>query len=151
MDIEIIPTHDYIINSPQEAAFKRGTIGSAGIDLIACIEHKLTLYQNESRLINAGFKLYIKSPNIVGFILPRSGKGSKGLVIGNLTGVIDSDYQGDLKICLWNRSESPIQIFPGEAVAQLIFLPVYHPTLKVVEAFSTNTIRGEGGFGSTSI
>jgi len=129
----------------------RGTVGSAGMDLLNCEETPITLYPNQAKWFRTGLAIYIKDPGYAGLIMPRSGKGgNKGLVLGNLTGVVDSDFQGELKINLWNRNEETVlTISPGEAVAQLLIVPVIKPKIKVVERFSDKTIRGEGGFGST--
>ena len=125
------------------------TNGSAGLDLRACIEEPLTLAPGETLLIPTGIAIYIADPNLAAMILPRSGLGHKhGIVLGNLVGLIDSDYQGELKISCWNRGQEPFVIQPAERVAQLIFVPVVQSAFEVVNEF-IETARGEGGFGSS--
>jgi len=123
--------------------------GSAGLDLRACIENIQTLNPGETFLIPTGISIYIKNPNYAAVILPRSGLGHKhGIVLGNLVGLIDSDYQGELLVSCWNRSENAFLINPLERIAQLVILPVMQAKFNKVEQFS-ETERGEGGFGST--
>ena len=123
--------------------------GSAGLDLRACIENIQTLNPGETFLIPTGISIYIKDPNYAAVILPRSGLGHKhGIVLGNLVGLIDSDYQGELLVSCWNRSENAFLINPLERIAQLVILPVMQAKFTKVEQFS-ETERGEGGFGST--
>jgi len=123
--------------------------GSAGLDLRACIEHVQTLNPGETFLIPTGISIYIKDPNYAAVILPRSGLGHKhGIVLGNLVGLIDSDYQGELLVSCWNRSENAFLINPLERIAQLVILPVMQAKFNKVEQF-LETERGEGGFGST--
>ena len=123
------------------------TDGSAGLDLRACIEKDLLLAPNETQLIPTGLAIYIADPQLAATILPRSGLGHKhGIVLGNLIGLIDSDYQGELLISCWNRGKEPFTIQPGERIAQLVFLPVVRTEFTVVDNFVT-TGRGEGGFG----
>jgi dUTP pyrophosphatase len=126
-----------------------GTPGSAGIDLRACLDKVITLEPGQTELIPTGFSMYIQDPNYCATILPRSGLGhQKGLVLGNLIGLIDSDYQGPLMISAWNRSQKEIIIEPMERIAQLVILPVAHANFTVVNNFSPS-VRGKGGFGST--
>lgn len=126
------------------------TDGSAGMDLRACIDEDLILKAGETKLVGTGFSIYLKDPNFVGMIYPRSGLGSKhGIILGNTTGVIDADYQGELLICLWNRTDKDFTIAVGERVAQYVVTPVIHPNYSIVEQFSNETERGEGGFGSS--
>jgi len=128
---------------------KHQTSGSAGIDLIACIDDKMILDPNESTIISSGIAIFIEDSGYAGIVIPRSGLGAKkGLVCGNLTGLIDSDYQGPLSISLWNRSDEPIAINPGDRVAQLVVLKVNQVELEQVDEF-TESERGEMGFGST--
>lgn len=128
---------------------KHQTSGSAGIDLIACIDDEMILYPNESTIIPSGIAIFIEDSGYAGIVIPRSGLGAKkGLVCGNLTGLIDSDYQGPLSISLWNRSDEPIAICPGDRVAQLVVLKVNQVELEQVDVF-TESERGEMGFGST--
>ena len=127
------------------------TSGSAGIDLIACLNHATTLSPNQTILIPSGIAIYIKEISICAQILPRSGMGHKrGLILGNGVGLIDSDYQGEIKISCWNRSNEPQTINPGDRIAQLVFLPVLTPSFKLVSTFDASK-RGQHGFGSTGI
>lgn len=123
------------------------TQGSAGVDLRACLDENLNLEPGETKLIPTGIAIHISDPNLAATILPRSGLGHKhGIVLGNLVGLIDSDYQGQLFISCWNRSNSNFTIEPGDRIAQLVFLPVVQVDFEVVEDFQ-NSDRGEGGFG----
>ncbi len=125
------------------------TPGSAGLDLRVCIDEPLQLAPQETLLLPTGLAIYIADPKIAAVILPRSGLGHKhGIVLGNLVGLIDSDYQGELKISCWNRSADHFTINPGERIAQLVFVPIITPTFDIVESFS-ETERGDGGFGSS--
>ncbi|MDX1670492.1 MAG: dUTP diphosphatase, partial [Limnobacter sp.] len=123
-----------------------GTAGSAGIDLRACLDAPLTLPPgSKAELVPTGLSIYIGNPNYCATILPRSGLGhKKGLVLGNLVGLIDSDYQGPLMVSAWNRSQETITIEPMERLAQLVFLPVAHADFKLVDDF-TPSERGAGG------
>ena len=128
----------------------RATDGSAGIDLRACIDEPITIKAGESQLIGTGLAIYIQDPDYVGFIMPRSGLGHKhGIVLGNLTGVIDADYQGELMVSIWNRSQTDYVLQPGEKMAQYLVVPIARPTFEIVAEFSDISVRGEGGFGST--
>ena len=128
------------------------TKGSAGLDLSACIEQTQTIEPGSCHLIPSGIAIHINNPNIAAMILPRSGLGhKKGLVLGNLVGLIDSDYQGELKISVWNRSHKAHTIQPGDRIAQLIFVPVIQPKLTLVENFDHTSEREDGGFGSTGV
>ena len=123
--------------------------GSAGLDLHAAISSTIDLRPQETVLISTGIAIYIKDKNYAATILPRSGLGhKKGIVLGNLIGLIDSDYQGELMISCWNRSNSSYQIQPLERIAQMIFLKIEHPKFELVDAF-ISTERGEKGFGSS--
>ena len=123
------------------------TDGSAGMDLRACIDHDLILDPGETELIPTGLAIHINDPSMAATILPRSGLGHKhGVVLGNLVGLIDSDYQGQLYISCWNRGWDSYTIEPGERIAQLVFVPVLQVSLNQVDDF-TDTERGEGGFG----
>ncbi|NQD36266.1 dUTP diphosphatase [Permianibacter sp. IMCC34836] len=123
------------------------TDGSAGMDLRACLDAPLVVEPGQSVLIPTGLALYIGDPGLAATILPRSGLGHKhGIVLGNLVGLIDSDYQGELLISCWNRSQHAYTVQPGERIAQLVIVPVVQPRLRVVETF-TATARGSGGFG----
>jgi len=126
-----------------------GTEGSAGLDLRACLEDTLVLNPGESKLIPTGMSIYIEDTGLAAMILPRSGLGHKhGIVLGNLVGLIDSDYQGELMVSCWNRGDKPFTMEIGERIAQLIIVPVVQAEYKFVEEFEA-TDRGEGGFGST--
>lgn len=123
------------------------TEGSAGLDLRACIDQELIINPGQVELINTGIAIYMRDPNLAATILPRSGLGHKnGIVLGNLVGLIDSDYQGELKISCWNRSDSAYTIKPAERIAQLVFMPVIKADFQIVTEFEA-TNRGEGGFG----
>jgi dUTP pyrophosphatase len=125
------------------------TSGSAGIDLRVCIDNSLQIASQETILLPTGLAIYIADPHLAAVILPRSGLGHKhGIVLGNLVGLIDSDYQGELKISCWNRNQEHFTINPGERIAQLVFLPVVRATFNLVDAF-VESDRGEGGFGSS--
>ena len=125
------------------------TAGSAGMDLRACIAQDLTMLPGDSSLIPTGIAIYIKNPGLAAIILPRSGLGHKhGIVLGNLVGLIDSDYQGELMISCWNRGKEPFDIKPGDRIAQLVLVPVVQTTFDIVSEFS-ETKRGTGGFGSS--
>jgi dUTP pyrophosphatase len=125
------------------------TDGSAGLDLLACVSEPLAIAPGTTTLIPSGIAVYIKDPTLAALIVPRSGLGHKhGIVLGNLVGLIDSDYQGQIMISCWNRGSSAFTITPGERIAQLLIVPVVHADFEVVSEF-TKTDRGEGGFGST--
>ena len=127
------------------------TQGSAGMDLRAAIEGPLTLEPGAVELIPSGLAIYLEDPSLAAVLLPRSGLGHKqGLVLGNLVGLIDSDYQGEVKISCWNRGQAPITIEPGQRIAQLVIVPVVQMKLEVVEAFEA-TDRGAGGIGHTGV
>jgi dUTP pyrophosphatase len=123
------------------------TSGSAGMDLRACLDQALILKAGETQLIPTGLAIHIGDPHLAAVILPRSGLGHKqGIVLGNLVGLIDSDYQGELMISCWNRGQQSFVIEPGERIAQIVFVPVLQVELAAVEAFD-QSIRGTGGFG----
>ncbi|WP_459820080.1 dUTP diphosphatase [Galenea microaerophila] len=127
-----------------------GTPGSAGLDLRACLEQDVVLQPGEAELIPTGMAVHIGDPNYAAMLLPRSGLGHKyGIVLGNLVGLIDSDYQGPLMVSLWNRGTEPFTVSVGERIAQMVIVPVVQPELVVVEDFVQTTERGEGGFGHT--
>lgn len=123
------------------------TDGSAGMDLRACIDDSLTIAPGQTELIPTGLAIHIADPGVAATILPRSGLGHKhGLVLGNLVGLIDSDYQGQLFISCWNRSQTAYTVESGDRIAQLVFVPVLQVSLNPVESFD-NSERGSGGFG----
>ena len=124
---------------------------AAAIDLHACLDEALTLPPGAApTLISAGFAVHIADPHIAALVLPRSGMGHKrGLVLGNLVGLIDPDYTGPIMVSAWNRGTDPVSLSPGERFAQMMFVPVIRPVLCQVDAFSAASERGEGGFGST--
>lgn len=125
------------------------TPGSAGIDLRACVEAAHELKPGDTQLIPTGMAIHIGDPSLAAVILPRSGLGHKhGIVLGNLVGLIDSDYQGQLFVSCWNRGSESFTINPGERIAQLVFVPVVQAQFEVVAEFEESH-RGEGGFGST--
>jgi dUTP pyrophosphatase len=127
------------------------TTGSAGLDLRACINEPLTIAAGETKLIGTGLALYIQDSAYAGLVLPRSGLGHKhGIVLGNLVGLIDSDYQGELMLSCWNRGQQPFTIQVGERLAQYVLVPVIQADLTVVDEFVA-TERGAGGFGSTGV
>lgn len=123
------------------------TSASAGLDLRACLSEPLLLSPKETQLIPTGIAIHIGDPHLAAVILPRSGLGHKsGIVLGNLVGLIDADYQGPLMISCWNRSENTYTIHPGDRIAQLVFLPIVRTQFEVVDEFETSD-RGSGGFG----
>ncbi|MFL2547525.1 MAG: dUTP diphosphatase [Candidatus Rariloculaceae bacterium] len=125
------------------------TAGSAGVDLRACLDDALELLPGDCELIHTGLAIHIDDPGLAALILPRSGLGHKhGIVLGNLVGLIDSDYQGELLISCWNRGSTSFRIEPGERIAQLVIVPVQQVNFEVVESFSESD-RGAGGFGHT--
>lgn len=125
------------------------TAGSAGLDLRACIDAPLTIEPGQTVLIPTGLAMHLADPGLAATILPRSGLGHKhGLVLGNLVGLIDSDYQGQLQISCWNRSDKSYTVEPGERIAQLVIVPVVQVQFNLVDDFE-QTQRGEKGFGST--
>ena len=125
------------------------TPGSAGLDLRACLNEALALQPNAWQLIPTGMAMYLKDPNYAALILPRSGLGHKhGIVLGNLVGLIDSDYQGQLMVSAWNRSNTAFTIEPMERIAQLMIVPVVQAEFNLVSEFPASE-RGEGGYGST--
>ncbi|MDP6315114.1 MAG: dUTP diphosphatase [Pseudomonadales bacterium] len=125
------------------------TDGSAGLDLRACLENQLCLNPGHTELIPTGIAIYLEDPQYAALILPRSGLGHKhGIVLGNLVGLIDSDYQGELMISCWNRGDTEFTIQQGDRIAQLIIVPVVRTSFNIVDEF-TQTDRGSGGFGSS--
>lgn len=125
------------------------TNGSAGLDLRACLDHDTIVKPNETLLIPTGLAIYIDDPSLAAILLPRSGLGHKhGIVLGNLVGLIDSDYQGQVFVSCWNRSTSAFTIAVGERIAQMVFVPIVQVKFEQVESF-TASARGDGGFGHT--
>ena len=125
------------------------TEGSAGLDLRACVDGALNLESGQTELIPTGIAIHIADPGLAAMLIPRSGMGHKhGIVLGNLTGLIDSDYQGQLFVSCWNRSSSAFTIEPGDRIAQMVIVPVVQADFNVVDSFEESD-RAEGGFGST--
>ena len=125
------------------------TSGAAGLDLRACVDAPLVLQPGDSQLVSSGMAIHLGDPGYAAVILPRSGLGAKnGIVLGNLVGLIDSDYQGPLMISVWNRGKAAFAIQPLDRIAQLVVVPVVQVELQVVEEFAASA-RGSGGFGST--
>ena len=125
------------------------TAGAAGMDLRACIDAPLILAPGAAELIPTGISIYVENPELAALLLPRSGLGHKsGIVLGNLVGLIDSDYQGPLMVSCWNRGSSPFTITPGDRIAQMVIVPVVQVDFEVVEDFAASP-RGSGGFGSS--
>ena len=125
------------------------TAGSAGLDLRACLDAPLVLEPGQTQLIPTGLAIHVADPGLAALILPRSGLGHKhGIVLGNLVGLIDSDYQGQVFVSCWNRGKEPFVVNPMERIAQLVIVPVVQAAFRVVDEFGASD-RGEGGFGST--
>ena len=126
------------------------TAGSAGLDLRACLDAPLTLQPNAWQLVPTGMAVHLNDPGYAALLLPRSGLGHKhGIVLGNLVGLIDSDYQGQLMVSVWNRSNEPFTVEPLERVAQMVIVPVVQAQFNVVDDFAQASARGAGGYGST--
>ena len=133
----------------REALPQYSTAGAAGLDLRACIQSPLTLTPGAATLVPSGIAIHLADPGLAALVLPRSGLGHKhGIVLGNLVGLIDSDYQGQVMVSLWNRSEAAFTINPMDRIAQLVVVPVVQVKLNVVDEFVASR-RGPGGFGST--
>jgi len=127
------------------------TDGSAGMDLRACLDEALEIKPGETHLIPTGIAIHIGDPGLAAVLLPRSGLGHKhGIVLGNLTGLIDSDYQGQLFVSCWNRSDKAFTINPADRIAQMVFVPVVQASFEIVKSFNQSD-RGEGGFGHTGV
>ena len=125
------------------------TAGSAGLDLRACIDEMITIAPGDTHLISTGFSIHLKDPSLAAMILPRSGLGHKeGIVLGNLVGLVDSDYQGEVFVSIWNRGKKTYELQPMDRIAQLIIVPVLQPSFRLVKEFESSD-RGAGGFGST--
>lgn len=142
-----------ILDSRIGTLFKKpeyATDGSAGIDLVACQYKPFILLPEETELVGTGVAIHIADKNYAGFLIPRSGLGSKhGVILGNSVGLIDSDYQGEIKACLYNRTSIPYVINPGDKICQLVILRIDTPILSFVTEFTAASERGVGGFGST--
>lgn len=128
---------------------KPSTPGSAGIDLRAVIDEEITLYPGETKLVGTGIAIHIADPGYAGLILPRSGLGNKGLVLGNLVGLIDSDFSSEIKVSLWNRGNDRIKIEPMMRIAQLVIINVFQPNFNAVDHLDVKSVRGS--FGSTGV
>ncbi|WP_439536993.1 dUTP diphosphatase [Methyloversatilis sp.] len=142
---------DYKILDPRlnDALPAYATPGSAGLDLRACIEATTTVHPGDTLLVPSGIAIHLADPGLAAIVLPRSGLGHKhGIVLGNLVGLIDSDYQGQIFVSLWNRGDTPFVLQPMERIAQLVVVPVVQVQLRRVDTFDASE-RGEGGFGST--
>lgn len=127
------------------------TTGSAGMDIMACLDAAIDLQPGDTLLVPAGFALHIADTGLAAVLLPRSGLGHKqGIVLGNLVGLIDSDYQGQVFVSCWNRSQQPFTINPGDRIAQMVFVPVVQVEFEVVDEFE-QSLRGAGGFGHTGV
>ena len=128
---------------------EHATDGSAGVDLRACLEHPLVVSPGETHLIGTGIAIHIGNPGYAAMLLPRSGLGHKhGIVLGNLVGLIDSDYQGELKVSCWNRGDTEFTVNPGERICQMVIVPVVQVEYDIVDEFEESE-RGAGGFGHT--
>ena len=128
-----------------------GTDGAAGLDLVACLNESLTLKAGETQLIPTGIAIHIGDTGLAAVLLPRSGLGHKhGIVLGNLVGLIDSDYQGQIFVSCWNRGQTAFVIEPGDRIAQMVFVPVVQAEFEIVQDFETSR-RGAGGFGHTGV
>lgn len=147
INIKIINKHIYQrFSLPQYM-----TSGSAGLDLLACLDHPLTIHSKETYLVSTGIAIHINNVKIAGIILPRSGLGhNHGIILGNSVGLIDSDYQGELMISIWNREKEKFILHPGKRIAQLVFLPIIKIKFSLVESFEPSD-RGCGGFGHSSL
>jgi len=132
-----------------DALPQHATAGAAGLDLRACVDAPLLLRPGDSALVPSGIAIHLADPGLAALVLPRSGLGHKhGIVLGNLVGLIDSDYQGQIMVSVWNRSREPYTLHPLERIAQLVIVPVLQVALNVVDAFAESE-RAAGGFGST--
>jgi len=140
------------ILDPRASAPAYATAGSAGLDLRAMLDAPLVLEPGQTVLVKTGLAIHIGNPHFAAIILPRSGLGHKhGIVLGNGTGLIDSDYQGELMVSCWNRGQLAFTINHGERIAQLVFIPVVQAGLEIVQEFGDASDRGTGGFGSTGV
>lgn len=150
MNIQVKILNPKIGQDPNFPLPTQATLGSAGIDLRACIDTPLVIKASQTHLVGTGLSIYISNPNYAGLILPRSGLGHKhGIVLGNLVGLIDSDYQGELMVSVWNRSQSDFTLNPAERMAQYVVVPIVRPVFEIVSEFDQTSVRGVGGFGHT--
>ncbi|HUW99027.1 MAG TPA: dUTP diphosphatase [Acidiferrobacter sp.] len=127
------------------------TTGSAAVDLRACLQETLTLKPGDCVMIPTGIALHLADRSLAALVLPRSGLGHKGLVLGNTIGLIDSDYQGEITLSCWNRGSEAITITPGDRIAQLVIIPIVAAAFRIVEQFTDATDRGESGFGHSGV
>lgn len=147
-DIQLKILNPKIGQDPNFPLPSRVTQGSAGIDLRACIDEPLLIKAGQTQLVGTGIAIYIANADYAGLILPRSGLGHKrGIVLGNLVGLIDADYQGELMVSVWNRSQEDFVLQPAERMAQYVVVPIARPSFQVVEEFTQISERGTGGFG----
>lgn len=150
MNVQVKILNPKIGQDPNFPIPTQATLGSAGIDLRACIDTPLVIKAGQTHLVGTGLSIYISDPNYAGLILPRSGLGHKhGIVLGNLVGLIDSDYQGELMVSVWNRSQSDFTLNPAERMAQYVVVPIVRPVFEIVSEFDQTSVRGVGGFGHT--
>lgn len=150
MNVQIKILNPKIGTSPDFPLPSYATDGAAGLDLRACIDQPITIKAQETVLVGTGLAIFIADPNYAGLILPRSGLGHKhGIVLGNLVGLIDSDYQGELLVSLWNRSKQDFVLQPAERMAQYVIVPIVRPVFEIVPEFDQTSVRGVGGFGHT--
>lgn len=150
MNVQVKILNPKIDQDPNFPIPTQATLGSAGIDLRACIDTPLVIKAGQTHLVGTGLSIYISDPNYAGLILPRSGLGHKhGIVLGNLVGLIDSDYQGELMVSVWNRSQSDFTLNPAERMAQYVVVPIVRPVFEIVSEFDQTSVRGVGGFGHT--
>lgn len=148
VDLKILDPRLHAHLPPHASAY--ATPGSAGLDLRACVDAPLLLAPGQTVLVPTGLAMHLVDPGYAALILPRSGLGHKhGIVLGNLVGLIDSDYQGQLMVSAWNRSDTSFTLQPLERLAQLVIVPVVQAQLRVVQEFAAPSQRGEGGYGST--
>lgn len=136
---------------PRVSPLAPATPGSAGLDLQAAIPEPLVLYPGQTQRIGTGWRVWLRNPGLCGLVFARSGLATKGLALRNSVGVLDSDYQGELQLTLWNSGEELLTILPLERVAQLVIVPTLRVALCEVSSFTSATVRGEGGFGSTGV
>lgn len=150
VEIKYLDPRYHDVNYPEFKPLAYESAHAAAMDLRAALGETITLNPGECKLIGTGVAIYMRNPYMAAHILPRSGLGHKhGIVLGNLVGEIDADYQGELKVSVWNRSNAMYVIDPGDRIAQIEFVPILRAVLKEVSEFTSETDRGEGGFGSS--